>query len=202
MSDWQGRFFHYRGRSMWPCFQDSDLLEIVPVDMARIRIGDCLVFLGEKNQHVVHRVISTGEALKTRGDAMRHADEQAILQHKVIGRVVSCHRMGRKIPVANGLAGRLAGHFFRFAGRIDPQRQARGGQLARWIQRLSSVVLRPIWHRGRVQTLQRVGDEPVVVWGLGQIMIGRQSPIDGEWATTWPWKVFVKLPEEILSAER
>ncbi len=75
MNDQQKRLFRYHGLSMWPCFQEGDLLEILPVDWAKIRIGDCLVFWGENGQQVVHRVTGKGKSLRTRGDAFKKADE-------------------------------------------------------------------------------------------------------------------------------
>jgi hypothetical protein len=197
MIDRKGRYLHYHGLSMWPCFQDNDLLEIAPISMEEVRVGDCLVYRGADSQQVVHRVIDKQENLTTRGDAMAHADEHPVLPHQIIGRVVSRHRLGRKIPVANSVAGRLAGRFFHLAGRIDPQRRSRGGRLARGVQRLCSIGLKPLWSRGRTRTLQRTGEAPVVVWGWGQVVIGRQDPKDGEWAFSWPWRVFVKAPEGV-----
>ena len=179
---------------MWPCFQEGDLLEIVPVNWAEIRIGDCLVFWGEDGQQVVHRVIGKGENLKTRGDAFKQVDEHAVLPQRIIGRVIYRHRLGRKLSVANGLFGHLAGRLFHFAGRIDPQRLSRGGRLARSIQSLSLTGLKPLWKRGKIHTLQRIGDPPVIVWRIGSFTVGSQDPTSKEWTVSWPWRIMVKLP--------
>jgi len=196
MNDQQKRLVRYHGLSMWPCFQEGDLLEILPVDWAKIRIGDCLVFWGEHGQQVVHRVTGKGEKLRTRGDAFKQADVQAVLPQQIIGRVTYRHRLGRKLSVSNGLIGHCVGRLFHFAGRIDPQRLSRGGRLARSIQSLSLIVLKPLWKRGRIHALQRNKETPVVVWRVGSFTIGSQDPSSKEWTVSWPWRIIVKLPLE------
>lgn len=194
MNEQQQRLFHYHGLSMWPCFQEGDLLEITQVDWTKIKIGDCLVFWGEKGQQVVHRVSGKSKNLKTRGDAFRQSDESVVLSQQIIGRVIYRHRWGRKTSVANGLIGHFAGRLLHFAGRIDPQRPSRGGRLARSIQRLSLLVLKPLWERGKIHTLQRDGKAPVIVWRVGSLTIGCQDPTTREWTVSWPWRIMVKLP--------
>lgn len=186
--------FRYHGLSMCPCFQEGDLLEIEPVDRAKIKVGDCLVFWGENGQQVVHRVVEKGEKLKTRGDAFKQVDESVVLPQQMIGRVTCRHRMGRKTPVSNGLLGHFKGRLFHFAGRIDPQRLSRGGRLARSIQTLSLFVFKPFWKKGKIHTLQRNGKAPVVVWKLGSLTIGCQDPTTRHWTVSWPWRIIVKLP--------
>jgi hypothetical protein len=85
----------------------------------------------------------------------------------------------------------LAAIFYRYAGRLDPARQSRGGRLAKAMRGLSMVVLRPLWRRGKVRKLQGLGQEPIVVWMLGRKVIGQQDPATGEWQLRWPWRVFV-----------
>lgn len=194
MNDQQERLIRYHGLSMWPCFQEGDLLEIAPVDWAKIRIGDCLVFWGENGQQVVHRVTGKGTNLKTRGDAFKQDDEHTVRPQWIIGRVTDRYRMGRKTSVSNGLVGHFTGRLFHFAGRIDPQRLSRGGRLARSIQNLSLIVLKPLWEKGKIHTLQRVGEAPVIVWKVGSLTIGSQDPATKEWTVFWPWRIIVKLP--------
>ena len=194
MTDQPEKLFRYHGLSMWPCFQERDLLEIEPVEMAMIRVGDCLVFRGEEDQQVVHRVLGKGIVLTTRGDAFKQADEHTVSEHSVIGRVVYRHRMGRRTSVANGLIGHAAGRIFHFAGRIDPQRCTRGGHIGISICRLSLTGLRPLWQRGKVHSLQRIGEVPVTVWKLGSLTVGSQAHSSKEWTVLWPWRIVVRLP--------
>lgn len=196
MTGRKDNIFRYTGLSMWPCFQEGDLLEIESVATAQIRMGDCVVFFDHGSQRVVHRVYCKGHNLKTRGDAFKHADEHAVPPHRVIGRVVCRYRMGRRVSITNGIIGHVAGRLYHFAGRIDPQRRSRGGRLARAIQKLSLTGLKPLWQRGRIHTLQRNGEPPVVVWRLGTFTVGSQDAASKEWTVLWPWKIMVKLPLE------
>ncbi len=199
MNHRQDRFFRYHGLSMWPCFQEGDLLEIEPVKMMEIRVGDCLVFWQDNSQQIVHRVFSNRINLETRGDAFKQADEQPVPPDRIVGRAIYRYRMGRKTTVANGLIGIFASRFFYFAGRIDPQRPSRGGRVARWIQSISIFWLKPLWRRGKAQTLQRINEQPVIIWKLGSLVIGWQNPHNREWLVSWPWSILLNLP---LATER
>jgi len=183
--------FLYRGTSMWPCFQEGDLLEIVPLsEIKEVRCGDCLVWRDEQGRYVAHRVIGVCGGLQTRGDALPHND-LAGLPREILGRVVRRYRFGRGSAVAGGFAGRMAGIFYHYAGRIDPERNALGGRLARIIQRLISPLLRPWLRQG--YRLESEGEKQLSEWKLGETTLAVRSPATGNWQTTWPWRVVINV---------
>lgn len=195
MSPHRQKYFRYIGRSMWPCFQEGDLLEIEPIVIDRARVGDCLLFTDPDGQLVVHRLTAKHSGLRTRGDFSAEPDAFEVLPKDIRGRVICRYRLEQRSRVAGGRLGLLAGKFYRFAGRIDPDRASRGGQLARAILRCSSCLLKPVWNSGKVRTLHIQGKQSIVVWQLWGNQIGHQNPSNGRWQVRWPWRVFVKLPQ-------
>ena len=198
MSPHREKYFLYRGRSMWPGFQDGDLLEIEPVNTERLRIGDCLLFQDPDGQLVVHRLIEKDPALLTRGDALSRPDSFNILPTDIRGRVIVRCRYEQCEKVAGGRFGALAAIFYRYAGRIDPDRASRGGRLARAIQRASSILLKPLWQLGKIRSLHIPGKGSIVVWEMGGNLIGRKRPENDDWQIFWPWRVFVKRPQGFM----
>jgi len=183
--------FLYRGTSMWPCFQEGDLLEIVPLSEGKgIRCGDCLAWRDEQERHVVHRVVSLRGGLQTRGDALPHNDLSGPTRD-ILGRVVRRYRFGKGSSVAGGFTGRLAGIFYHYAGRIDPERNARGGRLARSIQRLISPLLRPWLRQG--YRLGSEGERQLSEWKLGGATLAVRNSASGNWQTRWPWRVVINV---------
>ena len=186
--------FLYRGTSMWPCFQEGDLLEIVPLSKGKeIHRGDCLVWRDEQGRHVVHRVVGLRGGLQTRGDALPHNDLSGATR-EILGRVVRRYRFGRGSAVAGGFAGRLAGIFYHYAGRIDPERNARGGRLARTLRRLSTPLLRPWLKKG--YRLGNEGEKQLSEWKLGGATLAARDPANGNWQTTWPWRVVIQVSDD------
>jgi hypothetical protein len=190
----KARLFQYRGRSMWPCFQEGDLLEIAPVKVAEIRAGDCLAYRVEGERTIVHRAVATHNSLQTQGDALSTADVEPVLPEQVLGRIVRCYRLGREISVWNGKAGRVAGVFYRYAGRIDPQRSARGGRIARSIQQLSALFLSLCRYNGETRIFKRTNGQDIIIRTFGKIAVGRHDPLKNEWLISWPWKIILKSP--------
>lgn len=190
-------YFRYQGRSMWPCFQEGDLLEIEPVAFAQIKRGDCIAYRQRNSGQTVHRVVATGAALTTRGDAMSGPDKAPIASEQVIGLVVRRFRFGQETTVGRGLPGRVTGRVLHYAGRLDPGREARGGRLARVLRRHAMQILRRFKRTGTMERLTRHNEPDLVVWKMGEQIVGRQDPASGNWQISWPWNVFLDIRERL-----
>lgn len=195
MSIYRDRYFRYQGRSMWPSFQEGDLVEVEPVDFERLKVGDCLLFLANGNQKIVHRLIDMRKGLRTRGDATAIPDPHKVAPEQVMGRVVYRYRFEQRTRVTGGQLGLLIAIFYRYAGRIDPGRKSRGGQLAKVIRRISSAILRPVWRYGKVRRLSNPEQGLNVFFTLGKTVVGRQDMTSGTWQMSWPWRVFIDPAE-------
>lgn len=191
------QFFRYHGRSMWPGFQDGDLLELELLPFAHINVGDCLVYRSIRGQAAVHRVVAKGHALVTRGDAMLSIDLEPVTEQQIIGRVIRRHRFGRESFVSGGICGRFAGFFYHYAGRLDPQRHARGGRLACIFRDTVGTVLTPLWKRAVVKRLTCNGDKDLIIWVWGSAVIGSKEASRQQWTIVWPWCLLVRNPVEI-----
>jgi hypothetical protein len=182
---------------MWPCFQEGDLLELAPIDFDQVRTGDCIAYSSTSGEQAVHRVVGKkGSGLITRGDALPEPDNGPVFGNQIIGRVMYRHRFGQKCFMPRGLRGQFYGFFYRYAGRIDPKRPSRGGKLARGIRATSSLVFRRLSYVCVARTMKVAGEEKVVVWELKGRIIGREGPGKPEGLMTWPWSIFVQLPEK------
>lgn len=191
------RMFRYQGLSMWPLFQDGDLLELTPVAFSQIRIGDCVAYNTSIGKQAVHRVVGIKEdGLLTRGDALPVPDDRPVAGDQIIGRVKYRHRFGQKGLITRGLRGQFSGIFYRYAGRIDPNRPSRGGKLARGIRATSSTVFRMLSFSCVARTMKVAGGEKVIVWELKGRIIGRQDSERPEGLMAWPWSIFVQRPEK------
>jgi hypothetical protein len=182
----------YSGRSMSPVFQEGDLLEVLPFPIKLIRRGDCIVYRNSADLQVIHRAISNGAALRTRGDALREVDLGVVTQEQLVGRVIHRYRMGTSKRVIGGWPGMLTGRFYHFAGRIDPLRPSRGGLLARRIQRVTIPLLGGLLNRGEIREVSLAGQMPIVVWYWRQWVVGRRDGLSGEWAIYWPWRIILQ----------
>ncbi len=187
-------YFKYQGRSMWPCFQEGDLLELVPVFYEQIRLGDCIAYRDGCGRHVVHRVVAAGRELTTRGDAMPATDRQTVIAAQVLGRVVCRYRFGQPSRVRRGFPGRIAGVFYLYAGRIDPCRNSRGGRLAGLIRRNTARALKILRMSGQPERLLRQGEPDLLVWKIGGCIVGRKEATAAHWVLSWPW-CFLLDPE-------
>lgn len=190
-----GQLFRYHGRSMWPCFQEGDLLAYDLVEPTRVRRGDCIAYTSLDGQLAVHRVVAVDAGWMTRGDALPSNDSENVTADRLIGRVTRRYRFGRCTAVSGGCRGRIAGLVYRYAGRIDPQRQTRGGRLARRLRTLCRLVLRMVGANGTAQRLQRQGEPDLVLWKLGKAYVGRKDEQAQAWAIAWPWSLLVEIRE-------
>jgi hypothetical protein len=187
-------FSLYRGRSMWPMFQEGDLLETEPVAAATLRVGDCVLFSDNSGRQVVHRVTALRGGVRTRGDALPWHDLETVQARQILGRVVRRHRLGRVTTVAGGWRGRWAGLFYRYAGRIDPERNACGGRLARGLRTLCAPLSRPLFRWGRSVTIAGDGQPELIVWQLGAAVLAVRQAADGGWRVPWPWRLVLAGP--------
>ena len=195
MTELKTGLFRYHGRSMWPCFQEGDLLVFEPCTLAKVRVGDCVAYTAGDGTCVVHRVVAKGNDLTTRGDALPDLDEATVSAERLVGRIIRRHRLGRAGRVYGGLTGRLAGRFFCYAGRIDPQRNAIGGKLARALRKVSMAALKRFWNMGREEKLINGDGREVVFWMLGSKAIGSRNSGRG-WRIAWPWSILVAIEED------
>ncbi len=97
--------FRAHGRSMLPFLRDGDVLTIVPVPPARIRLGDVVFYPGKGGGHPnAHRVRAVERrpgvppVLLIRGDAREYAIER-VPPESVVGRVTHRQRAGRTARV-------------------------------------------------------------------------------------------------------
>lgn len=190
------RMYRYQGLSMWPCFQEGDLLELSPVEFCQVRPGDCIAYSTAGGGQAVHRVSGKrGDSLITRGDALPEADNMPVQEHQIFGRVVQRHRFGQGCSIAGGRRGQIAGLFYRYAGRIDPNRATRGGTLARAIRATSTAVLGMLSYACVARSIQLAGDQRITVWELQGRVIGRQDSCKPGDSLAWPWSILVELPK-------
>jgi hypothetical protein len=102
----------YRGISMCGTFRPGDLIQVVKVSIDELQPGDIVVFhwphTDNQNQQVVHRVEArTRDGVITRGDRCRTADQTAVTDRHLIGRVSAVERDGQMRPVRGGWRGRM-----------------------------------------------------------------------------------------------
>jgi signal peptidase I len=78
--------------SMTPALHTGDMVVVVKVPAAQIKIGDIIEYRKDATTNIIHRVIdidrSNGLAFITRGDANNTADENPVDPENVIGRVL------------------------------------------------------------------------------------------------------------------
>ncbi len=190
------RMLRYQGLSMWPCFQEGDLLELAPIDFDQVRTGDCIAYSSTSGEQAVHRVVGKkGSGLITRGDALPEPDNRPVFGDHIIGRVMYRHRFGQKCFMPHGLRGQFYGLFYRYAGRIDPNRSSRGGKLARGIRATSKSILKMLRCACVARTMKLTGEQEIIVWELHGRVVGRQNSSKSEYLMAWPWSVFVELPK-------
>ena len=101
----QGQSVRFRpgGHSMRPAINDGEAVLVEPVNPARIRLGEIILYLFERGV-IAHRVQSieqsaVGLVFTTRGDTS-HAADAPVAEADVLGRVVAVERAGRVIYLA------------------------------------------------------------------------------------------------------
>ncbi|MDT8441495.1 MAG: S24/S26 family peptidase [Desulfuromonadales bacterium] len=178
--------FRYTGLSMWPSFQDDDQLVCRPAMLTDIQIGDCVLYRLADQRLAVHRVVGKDDGmLITRGDNLANCDRELVGAHQLLGIVTGRTRLGQTRRVHGRWRGRIWRHFSRLAGRCDPDRQARGGKLARGLRRFCTLPLHCLWRYGACR--QRDG---VLYWGIGNLVLAGRTA-DGTWHVPWPQKLLL-----------
>ena len=100
---------------MRPLIQDGDMLEVVPVNTADIRLGDIVLFNDQSGQLMAHRLVGKHQQqgrsmLVMQGDANPKQD-QPIPASSVLGRVTCTKREEGSFSFSGGQH-RLVGWFF------------------------------------------------------------------------------------------
>ena len=190
------RIFRYEGLSMWPCFQEGDLLELTAVDYRQVHIGDCVAYRSTEGRQAVHRVVGKKNGIITRGDALAAVDSEIVSKDQIIGRVAVRHRFGQECYLSGGIRGRLAGLFYHYAGRLDPKRTSRGGGLARIIRAASTKILSMLRYREVVRRMVLSDGEKVTVLEVQGRIIGRQDSLQPAWLVAWPWSIIIDVPKD------
>ena len=96
-----GLRFQARGRSMYPAIRDGDILNVEPIAINEIRLGDVLFYKSEDGSTAVHRLIKRffreGRILLViKGDANKDHGEE-VSPEMVVGIIKIVERRGRKI---------------------------------------------------------------------------------------------------------
>ena len=191
--------FRYRGRSMWPCFQEGDLLDIQPVAFEELRVGDCITYrLNNCETHVTHRIrVIRNGIICTRGDAIPWPDELGVNADQLVGRVVGRYRLGHLKSIQGGVKGRLLGGIYLYAGRLDPQRAARGGYAARLLRGSMQWLATWFYQQGTVLEFGDTDGESTRYWLIGQRPWARFEDTEKNWLVPWPQSLLIdpaKLP--------
>ncbi len=181
------KFVRYSGMSMWPGFQEGDLLEVLPAAISALRRGDIIVFHYANGSQLVHRVVCPGRSIRTRGDALAKLDCFSVEAEQLVGKVIRRYRLGEETLVHGGWRGHWLGKGYHLASRLNPVRTSRGGRLARLVRRTSMGVLGCFWQWGEIREVRLTEQPPVTVWYWGKRAIGRQDNLSGEWSVYWPW---------------
>lgn len=186
----------YCGRSMWPCFQDGDILEIQPTTIDALQVGDCISFRQDDGEPIhTHRVCSLHDGIHTRGDAHLEKDDQSVEPEWLVGKVTGCLRLGTARPVCGGRKGALLAHVYHYAGRIDPTRDSRGGRLARIIRSLMQYYTQSLYACGETKSFPSDDGKLVEYWLVNDKIRARRA--ETQWQIPWPWSLFFdenKLP--------
>ena len=105
----------YKGPSMNPTLRNADLLQIVPYDKKRVRLGDVIVFIPPNSKRsVTHRVVSISpEGIRTLGDNNNKVDPYILSHENIIGRVIYAQRNNKRIKIYGGFIGRIYGYKIR-----------------------------------------------------------------------------------------
>lgn len=184
-------FCRYRGGSMWPGFQEGDLLEIKQCDLSSLQVGDCIVYQHTKaTTTAVHRIYrKQRDSCLTRGDARPEPDDDAVKPEWIQGKVIARFRFGRRSKVTGGWAGVLTGLFYRYAGRFNPERQSRGGRLACTLRKFLRCISFSLEQKGTVRRFPASDRSEAIYWGIGKHVIATFEDTCCRWVISWPYSL-------------
>lgn len=100
--------FLARGGSMRPLIRDGDILEIQPIEVAEVRVGDVIFFRGHRGNMLAHRLVRRTQAengettLIAKGDSASRFD-RPVRPDQLFGKVVSIERQGKRVDLDSGL---------------------------------------------------------------------------------------------------
>jgi len=192
--------FSYQGRSMWPAFQEGDLLRVQPVTLETLHVGDCITYHSHNGKALItHRVIALHDGkIHTRGDAHPEPDDLIVNADQLVGRVAGRFRLGGLKSVRGGVAGRLSGEFYHYAGRFDPQRTERGGRVARLVRSCLQWLATWVYRQGTVQEFSDIDRGKKSYWLIGKRPMACFDSKRGCWQVPWPQSLLIdpdKLPD-------
>ncbi len=183
----------YIGPSMLPTFKPGDLMDVIPYETSRMRVGDVVVFVPVGWEHnIVHRVVSIApEGIRTKGDNNNKVDSFVLSAGDIIGRVVSIRRGNRQSSIRGGARGRIAAQMLRARKRADLaisracqpvyRRLARTGIFRKTLSR---------WIKTHVICFRRRDGIEMQLF-MGRRIIGRCCPGRTDWHIRRPFRLFV-----------
>jgi len=184
---------NFTGSSMKPSLKPGDGLRVHPYGDRKIRIGDVVVVCPpEREQHVVHRVVSVdSHGIRTRGDNNNNTDAWVLCAEDIIGRVVCVNRKNRSKTIYGGLLGRV---------------YASGLKAIKQIDLTVSRILHPVYHRfassgifrnllpqqlkTHILCFKRANGIEMQLL-MGRWVIGRQLTGRDRWHIQRPFRLFV-----------
>ena len=192
--------FAYSGASMWPLFQEGDLLTAKRVRADHLRIGDCIIFQGPKGKDsfIVHRVSAVKPQIRTRADRRGVDDDAVVHPACILGRVTARIRAGRTSKVHGGPAGRWIAKAVWFAGLIDPSRNAKGGRIARAIQRLLAPFSAVLVRRAKAASFMSPDGQSRTYLIIQRRVIGVYDEETRGWRLSWPYCLCLR-PADVAS---
>lgn len=80
------------GRSMWPTYDDGDILLVVGAKSSDLKVGDVIIYRKYDNTFVVHRIVDKSFidgkwVFRTQGDNNSYPDPYPVQEDQVVGRV-------------------------------------------------------------------------------------------------------------------
>jgi len=100
--------FQARGGSMYPLIRDGDILEVQPIEVGKVRVGDVIFFRGHRGNMLAHRLVRMTQAengeptLIAKGDTASQFD-QPVRPEQLFGKVTSIERRGTGVELDSGL---------------------------------------------------------------------------------------------------
>lgn len=192
------KFIRYSGRSMWPCFQEGDLLMVRTVPLQQLRRGDCIVYQADDaRDFTVHRVVAVDPEIWTKGDAHGVWDDSPVVPEWFLGKVEKRIRYGQTASVVGGVAGVVEGVFYHYAGRIDPDRDSRGGRAARACLTISTRLLALMGLSPRVAMFRGANGRTARYIIFGKRIVGKMEE-DKRALILWPFSLICEFPVYII----
>jgi len=188
----QEAIFRYKGNSMWPLFQDGDLLVIEQLQVGQLQPGDCIVYqkTGEE-RYTVHRIIQIRPEIRTRGDNQSVADNEPVSHNWILGRVESRIRFGNKRRIMGGKKGAWIGRVYRFVGKLDPSDNSRGGKISKLFQRVFGRITAVLFLKARIAAFRSADGRQKYYILVGNCLMGEYDEEKMLWFIPWPYNLVI-----------